>query len=57
MEYIKRSYNKNKFKISPPTWNRKFELPGRSFSIADIQDYFKNIIKKHELVTRQQECM
>ena len=24
----KKSYNKNKFKISDPTWNNKFELPG-----------------------------
>ena len=52
MEYIKRSY-KNKFKISSPTWKRKLELPDRSYSTADIQDYFKNITKKYELVTRQ----
>ena len=24
---IKRSYNNNKFEISAPTWNDKFELP------------------------------
>ena len=26
---IKSSYNNNKFKISAPTWNDKFELPDR----------------------------
>ena len=40
---IKSSYNNNKFKISAPTWNDKFELPGRSYSISDIQDYFEYI--------------
>ena len=40
---IKSSYNNNKFKISAPTWNDKFELPGGSYSVSDIQDYFKYI--------------
>ena len=31
--------------------NEKFELPDGSYSILDIQDYFKYIIKKHETVT------
>ena len=44
---IKSSYNNNKFKISAPTWNEKFELPGGSYSISDIQDYFEYILKKH----------
>ena len=44
---IKGSYNNNKFEISAPTWNYEFELPGRSYSVSDIQDYFKNILKKH----------
>ena len=44
---IKSSYNNNKCKISPPTWNEKFELPDGSYSISDIQDYFKYILKKH----------
>ena len=43
---IKSSYN-NKFKISAPTWNDKFELPDGSYSISDIQDYFEYISKKH----------
>ena len=44
---IKNSYNNNKFKISAPTWNDKFELPDGSYSVADIQDYFEYIFKKH----------
>ena len=44
---IKSSYNKNKFKISAPTWNDKFELPDGSYSVSDIQDYFGYILKKH----------
>ena len=42
---IKSSYNNNKFKISTPTWNDKFELPDGSYSISDIQDYFEYILK------------
>ena len=45
---IKSKYNNNKFKISAPTWNDEFNLPDGSHSIADIQDYFEFIIKKHE---------
>ena len=45
---IKSAYNNNKFKISAPTWNDKFDLPDGSYSLADIQDYFELIIKKHE---------
>ena len=41
------SYNNNKFKISAPTWDEEFELPVGSYSISDIQDYFKYILKKH----------
>ena len=40
-------YNNNKFKISAPTWNDKFELPDGSYSVSDIQDYFEYILKKH----------
>ena len=43
---IKSSYNNNRFKISPPTWNDKFELPDESYSVSDIQDYFEYILKK-----------
>ena len=44
---IKNSYNNNKFKISAPTWNDKFELPDESYSVSDIQDYFEYMLKKH----------
>ena len=44
---IKCLYNNNKFKISAPTWNDKFELPDGSYSVSDIQDYFEYILKKH----------
>ena len=44
---IKSSYNNNKFKISAPTWNDKFELTDGSYSVPNIQDYFEYIIKKH----------
>ena len=44
---IKSSNYNNKFKISAPTWNDKFELPDGSYSVSDIQDYFEYILKKH----------
>ena len=47
MEKHKSSYNNNKFKISAPTWNDKFELPDESHSVSNIQDYFEYIFKKH----------
>ena len=46
---IKSEYSSSKFKISAPTWNET--LPDGSCSIADIQDYFEFIIKKHETLT------
>ena len=48
---IKKSYKNNKFKISVPTWNEEFELPDGSYSVSDIQDYFKYIFKKHGEMT------
>ena len=44
---IKSSDNNNKFKISATTWNDEFEFPDGSYSVSDIQDYFKYILKKH----------
>ena len=44
---IKSSYNNNKIKISASTWREEFKLPDGSYSIFDIQDYFKYILKKH----------
>ena len=43
---IKSSYNNNKFKISALTWNDEFDLPGGSYSVSDVQDYFEYIFKK-----------
>ena len=45
---IKSEYSNNKFKISAATWNDTFD---GSYCIADIQDYFEFIIKKHENLT------
>ena len=50
-ENIKTEYNNNKFKICALTWNETFDLPDGCYSIADIQDYFEFIIKKHETLT------
>ena len=47
---IKSEYSNNKFKISAPSWNDEFDLPGGSYSVSDIQDYFEYIIKKHETI-------
>ena len=48
---IKTEYNNNKFKISAPTWSETFDLLDCSYTIADIQDHFEFIIKKHESLT------
>ena len=48
---IKTEYINNKFEISAPTWNETFDLPDGSYSIADVQDYFEFIIKKHETLS------
>ena len=45
MENYKRLYKNKKFKISA-SWNEESELPDGSYSISDIQDYFKYIFKK-----------
>ena len=44
---IKSSYSNNKFRIWAPTWNNKFELPDRLYSVSDTQDYFEYVLKKH----------
>ena len=44
---IKRLHKNNKFKISAPTWNEEFELPDKSYSVSNIQDFFEYIWKKH----------
>ena len=40
---IKRLHKNNKFKISAPTWNEEFELPDKSYSVSNIQDFFEYI--------------
>ena len=47
---IKSSYNNKKYKVSPPTWNEKFELPDGSHSVANIQDYSEHIKKNMEKI-------
>ena len=46
-ENIKKVNKNNKFKISPPTWNGKFDLPDEFYSISDIQNNFEYIFIKH----------
>ena len=48
---IKSEYNSNTVKIFAPTWSDTFDLKDGSYSVADIQDYFEFIIKKHETLT------
>ena len=36
----------NKFKILAPKWKEQFELPDGSYSVSDIQDLFRYILKK-----------
>ena len=47
---IKSECNNNKFNISAPTWNDKFNLPDGSFSVSDIQGYFEFVIRKHKTI-------
>ena len=54
---IKKSYKNNNFKISAATLNEEFELTDASHYVADIQDYFDYIIKKHEKVTDHPSIM
>ena len=37
--------------------NEEFELPGGSYSVSDIQDYFKCILKIHETITDNPSIM
>ena len=55
-ENIKKSYKNNTFKTAP-TWNEKFELPDGSYSVSDIEDYFKYNLKKHVTVTDNPSIM
>ena len=57
VEIEKKSYKNNKFKISAPTWNEEFELLDGSYSVSNIQDYFKYIFKKHGTITGNPSTM
>ena len=45
---IKDEYKNNRFEIIGQTWDETFDLPDGSYTVADIQDYFLWVIKKHE---------
>ena len=45
---IRQQYKSPKLKITTPTWNYEFELPDGSYSVSDIQDCIKFIIKRHD---------
>ena len=42
----KRSHKNNKFKISAPIWNERFELPDGPYSISNIKNCFEYILKR-----------
>ena len=47
---IKSEYNKNKLNFFAATWNEICTLDDRSYSVSDIDDYVKCIIKKHQTI-------
>ena len=48
---IRKQYKNNKLKIIAPIWNDESELPDGCYSLSDIHDYIKYIIKKNEILT------
>ena len=44
---VTKKMNNGKFKITAPSWSKEFELPEGSYSIGDIDAYFKYIVEKH----------
>ena len=50
LENIKKLYENNKFKMSAPTWNGEFELPGGSYSVSDIHGYMEYVLKNMEKI-------
>ena len=54
---IKKSHKSNKFKTSAPIWKEEFELPDGTYSVSEIQDYFKYIFKKHMTLTDNPSIM
>ena len=57
MENINKSNKNNTFEILASSWNEEFEVFDRSYSVSDIQDYFKYIFKKHVTVTDNPSIM
>ena len=47
MEKQKNVIQEQWFKISAPTWNDECDLPGESYSISDIQNYFECILQRY----------
>ena len=41
----RQQYKNNKLKIIAPTWNDEFELPDGSYSVSNIRDKIKYILK------------
>ena len=53
---IKGQYNNNKFRLSGPTWSEDVTIPGGSYEISQIQNYFLyEVIKKHESNVKSNE--
>ena len=53
---IKEKCNNNKFRLSGPTWSEDVTLPGGSYEIYQIQNYFLDeVIKKHESNVKSDE--
>ena len=48
INYTWKNIKSHKLKILAPTWNDILELPDRSYSLSDIQDYFEYITKRHD---------
>ena len=48
---IKKLYRINTFNISAATQIDIFQLPNRSYSVSDIEDYSEYIIREHETVS------
>ena len=51
MEKRKQIYKNNKCKMSAPTWDKEFELPGGLCFIPDIQELTEYSMKTHEAAT------
>ena len=50
---VTKKHKNGKFKITTASWSEEFELPEGSYSVSDIDDYFKYIVKKHTKRSRE----